>query len=74
MAGRFQVSRLEGLGDDPRPAVPRKITDEQVELVITKTLEETRPGWGHALVDPVDGGRDGDEPGGNLADLARLWA
>jgi transposase len=30
--GRFAVSRLEGLGDDPRPGAPRKITDEQVEL------------------------------------------
>jgi transposase len=42
--GRFQVSRLEGLGDDPRPGAPRKITDEQVELVISKTLEERGPG------------------------------
>ena len=42
--GRFMVSRLEGLGDDPRPGAPRKITDEQVELVITKTLEERGPG------------------------------
>jgi transposase len=30
--GRFAVSRLEGLGDDPRRGAPRKITDEQVEL------------------------------------------
>jgi transposase len=42
--GRFQVSRLEGLGDEPRPGAPRKITDEQVELVIAKTLEERGPG------------------------------
>ena len=42
--GRFQVSRLEGLGDDPRPGAPRKITDQQVEMVITKTLEERGPG------------------------------
>jgi transposase len=42
--GRFQASRLEGLGDDPRPGAPRKISDEQVELVITKTLEERGPG------------------------------
>jgi hypothetical protein len=38
------VSRLEGLSDEPRPGAPRTITDEQVELVITKTLEECRPG------------------------------
>jgi transposase len=42
--GRFMVSRLEGLDDDPRPGAPRKITDERVELVITKTLEERGPG------------------------------
>lgn len=41
---RFQASRLEGLSDEPRPGVPRTITDEQVELVITKTLEEQGPG------------------------------
>ena len=42
--GRFMVSRLEGLGDDPRPGAPRKITDERFGLVITKTLEERGPG------------------------------
>jgi transposase len=41
---RFAVDRLEGLSDEPRPGAPRKITDEQVELVITKTLEEQGPG------------------------------
>jgi transposase len=41
---RFLVSRLEGLDDVPRPGAPRKITDEQVALVISKTLEEEGPG------------------------------
>ena len=41
---RFMVSRLEGLSDEPRPGAPRTITDVQVELVITKTLEERGPG------------------------------
>jgi transposase len=41
---RFMVSRLEGLSDEPRPGAPRTITDEQVELVIAKTLEERGPG------------------------------
>jgi transposase len=39
--GRFAARGLEGLTDAPRPGVPRSITDEQVEQVITKTLEET---------------------------------
>src|SRR4029453_650512 len=39
--GRFGTRRLEGLSDEPRPGVPRSITDAQVEQVITKTLEET---------------------------------
>jgi transposase len=39
---RFQTKRLDGLLDEPRPGAPRRIQDEQVERVITKTLE-SRP-------------------------------
>jgi transposase len=39
--GRFVTRRLDGLSDEPRPGAVRKITDEDVERVIVKTLEET---------------------------------
>lgn len=38
---RFITSGLDGLVDTPRPGAPREITDEDVEQVIAKTLEET---------------------------------
>ena len=38
---RFLERRLDGLLDEPRPGAPRSITDEDVERVVTLTLEET---------------------------------
>ncbi len=38
---RFIAKRLNGLFDEDRPGPPRTITDDQVEAVIIKTLEET---------------------------------
>ena len=37
---RFMEGRMEGLADAPRPGAPRKITDEQVEVVVTRVLTE----------------------------------
>jgi transposase len=37
---RFVRDRLDGLADEPRPGAARTITDERVEKVIVKTLEE----------------------------------
>jgi transposase len=38
---RFITLRLEGLHDEPRPGVPRSITDDDVEALIVATLEQT---------------------------------
>ncbi len=38
---RFLERRLDGLLDEPRPGTPRKISDEDVERVVTLTLETT---------------------------------
>jgi transposase len=45
--GRFAVRGLDGLHDEPRPGKPRSITDEDVERVIVKTLEEQPVGATH---------------------------
>jgi transposase len=37
---RFMEHRMDGLADAPRPGAPRKITDEQVEVLVTRTLTE----------------------------------
>src|SRR5207244_3152282 len=38
--GRFARRGLDGLHDEPRPGKPRSISDEDVERVIVKTLEQ----------------------------------
>ena len=37
---RFLEKRLDGLADEPRPGPARTITDDMVEAVVVKTLEE----------------------------------
>ena len=44
---RFLDHRLDGLIDEPRPGAPRKITDDDVERVVVKTLEEKPPDATH---------------------------
>jgi transposase len=44
---RFVRDRLDGLLDEPRPGAPRKVTDRQVEKVVTRTLETTPKGATH---------------------------
>jgi len=44
---RFLRERLDGLTDDPRPGVPRTITDARAEEVVVRTLEEVPEGATH---------------------------
>ncbi len=44
---RFIRQRFAGLSDEPRPGVPRTITDAQVEEVVVRTLEEAPEGATH---------------------------
>jgi transposase len=44
---RFIRERLDGLYDAPRPGAPRQISDEQIEQIIGRTLEETLRGETH---------------------------
>jgi transposase len=45
--GRFARRGFDGLHDEPRPGQPRKVTDEEIERVIVKTLEEQPPNATH---------------------------
>ena len=38
---RFLEKRLDGLLDEPRPGTPRRLSDVEVERVLTMTLEST---------------------------------
>lgn len=44
---RFVRKHLDGLLDEPRPGAPRKISDADVERVVTKTLESKPPAATH---------------------------
>jgi transposase len=68
---RFRLERLEGLLDEPRPGAPRSITDEQVEDVVTRTLE-IDAGSQHSLEHAADGAEGRIVSDGGGANLARL--
>ena len=71
---RFMGGRLKGLADAPRPGAPRKITDEQVEVVVTRVLTEKGPGQDTHWSTRTMAGRDRAVAVVGLADLAGLRA
>jgi transposase len=65
---RFRELGMDGLLDEPRVGAPRKITDEQVEEVITKTLESMPANsthWSTRLM--------ADETGLSQNAIVRIW-
>ena len=44
---RFIEDGVDGLLDEPRPGAPRRITDDQIETVVVRTLEEKPQGETH---------------------------
>ena len=44
---RFIEQRVAGLYDEPRPGAPRKISDDDVEAIVVKTLESKPKGRTH---------------------------
>src|SRR5512133_3241281 len=65
---RFREFGMDGLLDEPRVGAPRKITDQQIEEVITKTLE-TMPAnsthWSTRLM--------AEEVGLSQSAIVRIW-
>jgi transposase len=65
---RFATKRLDGLLDEPRPGRPRTISDEQVEAVITKTLESAPKDATHWSTRSMAA-----EVGLNQTAVSRIW-
>jgi transposase len=66
--GRFVTRRLEGLADEPRPGAARTITDDEVERVIVKTLEETPSDATHWSTRSM-----GKATGMSQSAISRIW-
>jgi transposase len=65
---RFVARRLEGLHDEPRPGAPRTITDDDVEAVIVKTLEDTPRDATHWSTRSM-----ADATGMSQSAISRIW-
>jgi transposase len=66
---RFMEHRMDGLTDAPRPGAPRKITGEQVEVVVTRVLTEKGRGQdSHWSTRSMAG-----ETGLSQSSVSRIW-
>jgi transposase len=66
---RFAEERLDGLADAARPGAPRTITDEQVEVVVTRVLTEKGRGQDtHWTTRSMAG-----ETGLSQSSVSRIW-
>jgi transposase len=65
---RFLDRRLDGLHDEPRPGAPRTITDDDVERVIVKTLEEQPDDATHWSTRSL-----ADKAGMSQSAVSRIW-
>jgi transposase len=65
---RFVAERLQGLLDEPRPGAPRKISDDEVEAVVTATLEATPKGGTHWSTRQL-----AEKLGYGRSTIARIW-
>jgi transposase len=66
---RFMADRLAGLADAPRPGAPRQITDDQVEVVVTRVLTEKGRGQDtHWTTRSMAG-----EAGLSQSSVSRIW-
>ena len=66
--GRFVRDRLDGLYDEPRPGTPRQISDDQIEQVIVRTLEDDA-----ARRDALEHPRHGEGERAQPHDDQRIW-
>jgi transposase len=65
---RFIERGVEGLHDEPRPGVPRKITDADVEAVVVRTLESAPSDATH-----WSSRRMAKESGLSTSSVQRIW-
>ena len=65
---RFDEQGLDGLLDEPRPGQPRKLSDQQIEEVIVRTLESKPPAATHWSTRTM-----AKATGVNQTAISRIW-